>query len=55
VAQTLVALGLDLADLTPLANLRAALQRCLRQMAKERAASALPASRDVKAAPPPGE
>ncbi|AUX23952.1 anti-anti-sigma factor [Sorangium cellulosum] len=47
VAQTIVALGLDLADITTLGNLRAALQHCIRQMSKERAASA-PAG-----APPP--
>ncbi|MGK4003871.1 PAS domain-containing protein [Sorangium sp. So ce1036] len=40
VAQTIVALGLDLADITTLGNLRAALQHCIRQMSKERAASA---------------
>lgn len=39
VAQTIVALGLDLADITTLGNLRLALQHCIRQMNKERAAS----------------
>ncbi|WP_437961866.1 PAS domain S-box protein [Sorangium sp. So ce119] len=39
VAQTIVSLGLDLSSITTLGNLRAALQHCIRQMAKERAAS----------------
>ncbi|WP_438021902.1 PAS domain S-box protein [Sorangium sp. So ce233] len=38
VAQTIVSLGLDLSSITTLGNLRAALQHCIRQMAKERAA-----------------
>ncbi|AUX31991.1 PAS domain-containing protein [Sorangium sp. Soce836] len=40
VAQTVVALGLDLTGTTTLGNLRAALQHCIRQMSKEHAASA---------------
>ncbi|KYF68819.1 PAS domain S-box protein [Sorangium cellulosum] len=39
VAQTIVSLGLDLSSITTLGNLRAALQHCIRQMAKERAAA----------------
>ncbi|WP_437911342.1 PAS domain S-box protein [Sorangium sp. So ce302] len=44
VAQTIVSLGLDLANITTLGNLRAALQYCIRQMTKERAAGAAHAS-----------
>ncbi|XXT14776.1 PAS domain S-box protein [Sorangium sp. So ce429] len=40
VAQTIVSLGIDLVNITTLSNLRAALQHCIRQMAKERAAPA---------------
>ncbi|WP_437595559.1 PAS domain-containing protein [Sorangium sp. So ce590] len=40
VAQTIVSLGLDLDKITTLGNLRAALQHCIRQMNKERAAGA---------------
>ncbi|KYG01675.1 anti-anti-sigma factor [Sorangium cellulosum] len=40
VAQTIVSLGLDLKSITTLGNLRAALQHCIRQMSKERAAVA---------------
>ncbi|KYF75103.1 anti-anti-sigma factor [Sorangium cellulosum] len=42
VAQTIVSLGLDLSSITTLGNLRAALQHCIRQMARERAASGAP-------------
>ncbi|WP_437274466.1 PAS domain S-box protein [Sorangium sp. So ce375] len=45
VAQTIVSLGLDLANITTLGNLRAALQYCIRQMSKERAAGATQAPR----------
>ncbi|AUX44472.1 anti-anti-sigma factor [Sorangium cellulosum] len=38
VAQTIVSLGIDLNSITTLSNLRAALQHCIRQMSKERAA-----------------
>lgn len=41
VAQTIVSLGLDLNNITTLGNLRAALQHCIRQMSKERAAGAM--------------
>ncbi|XYH92999.1 PAS domain S-box protein [Sorangium sp. So ce1128] len=40
VAQTIVSLGIDLANITTLSNLRAALQHCIRQMTRERAAPA---------------
>ncbi|WP_437870812.1 PAS domain-containing protein [Sorangium sp. So ce363] len=39
VAQTIVSLGLDLADIATFGNLRAALQHCIRGMNKEHAAS----------------
>ncbi|WP_437585383.1 PAS domain S-box protein [Sorangium sp. So ce1000] len=44
VAQTIVSLGLDLVNITTLGNLRAALQYCIRQMSKERAAGTVQAS-----------
>ncbi|WP_437806062.1 PAS domain-containing protein [Sorangium sp. So ce1078] len=44
VAQTIVSLGIDLNNITTLGNLRAALQHCIRQMSKERAAGAMQAA-----------